>query len=76
MGGPGAWSSISDVRNNVHWLTAKTDDAFLFTTKLIELDDDKIFHGRVNIDVHAATRGAGGLLRARRFRTSAAELYG
>ena len=53
---PGSWSSISDYRNNVHWLTAKSDDCFLFTTKLIRLEEDRESRGRVNIDVNQGTR--------------------
>lgn len=60
----GAWSSISDVKNNVHWLTAKSDDCYLFTTKLIKLHDDRPSHGRINIDVLAAKELGGGQLRA------------
>lgn len=52
--GVGTWSSISDYRNNVHWLTAKTDDCFLFTSKLINLEEDRKLKGRINIDVKRA----------------------
>jgi quercetin dioxygenase-like cupin family protein len=48
---PGTWSSISDYRNNVHWLTATTHDSFLFTSKLIRLEKGREFRGRINIDV-------------------------
>jgi hypothetical protein len=59
---PGHWSSISDYRNNVHWLTAKTEDCFLFTVKLIRVDPDRPLHGRINIDIRAARDlGAGAL---------------
>ncbi len=52
--GPGTWSSISDYRDNVHWLTATSDDCFLFTCKLIRLEADREFHGRENINLFAA----------------------
>ncbi len=52
---PGTWSSISDYRNNVHWLTAKSDDCFLFTTKLINIEEKRPLNGRINIDVRRAT---------------------
>ncbi len=52
--GVGTWSSISDYRNNVHWLTAKTDDCYLFTCKLMDLETGRPMHGRVNIDVREA----------------------
>lgn len=51
---PGSWSSISDYRDNVHWLTAKSDDCFLFTCKLIRLEADRDFRGRENINLKAA----------------------
>ena len=54
--GPGTWSSISDYRNNVHWLTAKTDDCFLFTTKLINIEENRPLNGRINIDVLRASQ--------------------
>lgn len=61
---PGTWSSISDYHNNVHWLSAKSDDCFLFTTKLIHLDAERRTNGRIHIDVLAAEPLGRGLLRA------------
>ncbi len=52
--GPGTWSSISDYRNNVHWLTALSDDCFLFTAKLIRLEKGREFRGRININLKEA----------------------
>lgn len=52
--GAGTWSSISDYRNNVHWLKAKTDDCFLFTCKLINLEEGRPLKGRINIDTISA----------------------
>jgi len=34
---PGQWNSHSDDKNNVHWLTATTDDTYLFSTKLTQI---------------------------------------
>ena len=74
--GAGTWSSISDVRNNVHWITAKSDDCFMFTTKMIELETGKPFHGRVNVYVTSARElGNGQLLAAKISDRRAAELY-
>jgi hypothetical protein len=74
--GAGTWSSISDVRNNVHWITAKSDDCFMFTTKMIELTDDKPFHGRMNIDVLRARDLGSGRLSAHKITAAqAGELY-
>jgi hypothetical protein len=63
VGGAGQWSSMSDVRNNVHWVTALTDDCYLFSTKVI-LEEAKPYHGRINIDIRAASEVGGGVLRA------------
>ncbi|QDU80140.1 hypothetical protein Pla110_18630 [Polystyrenella longa] len=52
--GVGTWSSISDYRNNIHWLTAKTNDCYLFTSKLINVEDHRQLRGRINIDIHRA----------------------
>jgi len=76
VGGAGVWSSISDKRNNVHWLTAKSDDCFLFTTKLIRLEKGKPHSGRINIDLRSATSLGRGAVRASKISDErAAELY-
>jgi hypothetical protein len=76
VGGAGLWSSISDTRNNVHWLTAKSDDCFLFTTKLIRLEEEKPCRGRINIDVRSAASVGGEAVRASKISAQrAAELY-
>jgi hypothetical protein len=57
--GRGTWSSISDYRDNVHWLKAKTDDCFLFTTKMLNLEPGRSLHGRINVDLlRAASLGS------------------
>lgn len=50
----GSWSSVSDYRNNIHWLTARSDDCYLLCTKLIRLEADKPFRSRIYLDVRAA----------------------
>ena len=79
-GGAGLWSGITDVKNNLHWLTAVSDDAFLFTTKVIALDAAKPLHGRINVDVRAGERapahGPGAVSVPRITHRRAAELYG
>jgi hypothetical protein len=47
----GTWSSISDYKSNVHWLTANSDNCFLFTCKLIRLEPERKMEGRINIDM-------------------------
>ena len=49
--GAGTWSSVSDYRDNVHWLKAKSDDCFLFTTKMLNVEKDIPLKGRINIDL-------------------------
>ncbi len=52
--GAGTWTTLSDYRDNVHWLTAKTDDCFLFSCKLNHLEEGKKFGGRIHIDILGA----------------------
>ena len=74
--GVGTWSSISDYRNNVHWLTAKTDDCFLFTSKLIGVEEGRRLNGRINVDVHRAEVLGSQTIRAPKITSAeAAELY-
>jgi len=74
--GIGTWSSISDYRNNIHWLTAKTDDCFLFTSKLIGLETGRPLNGRINIDVRRAEELGSNTLRASKITSrEAADLY-
>jgi hypothetical protein len=64
--GAGTWSSVSDTRHNIHWLTGESDDCFLFTTKLIALDPAARYEGRIYIDMSAPADAGGGLLRAQK----------
>ncbi|MBN67878.1 MAG: hypothetical protein CME32_01180 [Gimesia sp.] len=52
--GPGTWSSISDYRDNVHWLTAKTEDCFLFTCKMLSVEPKLPLNGRIHINLKEA----------------------
>jgi hypothetical protein len=49
--GPGTWSSISDYRENVHWLTPQSDDCYLFTCKMLSVEQGIPLNGRINIDL-------------------------
>lgn len=74
--GPGTWSSVSDYRDNVHWLTAKTDDCFLFTVKMLSVEKGLPLNGRINIDVRRAKQlGANTLLAPKITSNEARELY-
>jgi hypothetical protein len=75
--GAGSWTSISDERDNVHWFTAKTDDCFLFSCKLNNLEAGKQFRGRAMIDiVRAETVGADTFLAPKITASEAAAIYG
>ncbi|MDX1945696.1 MAG: hypothetical protein SFU86_09810 [Pirellulaceae bacterium] len=50
----GDWSSVTDERNNVHWLTALTDDCYLFTTKITRVTRGLPFAGRIHVDMTRA----------------------
>ena len=60
----GDWSSISGQWNNVHWLTALTDDTYLFSCQLFNLDPDART-GRIPIDPFGDNEGDG-IVKARR----------
>lgn len=75
--GPGKWTSVSDDRNNVHWLTAKSEDCFIFATKVVRLDETKPFCARINLDVRNAIDVGGGAMRAPKISGKVAEMtYG
>ena len=61
---PGTHSSISDERDNVHWLRATTDTAFTFDVIVLDLGGRRWEVD--NIDPYGAERIEGGLLRARK----------
>ena len=74
--GPGTWSSISDYRDNVHWLVAKTDNCFLFTVKMINVEKNRTLKGRINIDLRCAERlGAETFLAPKITSAQAREIY-
>lgn len=75
IGTPGSYSTISDDRDNVHWLVARTETAFTFD--VIALD----IAGRPwevhNVDPRKAVPAGGGGLRVPKLDVSAAlEAYG
>jgi len=72
----GTWSSISDYKSNVHWLTANSDNCFLFTCKLNRIEPERKFQGRINIDMRTPQVLGPDTYRAKKisFR-QAAEIY-
>jgi len=74
--GPGTWSSVSDYRDNVHWLTAKTDDCYLFTCKLLSVEPGLPLNGRINLDMVRPRRNGANTFIARTISGSEArDLY-
>lgn len=60
----GSHSSISDERNNVHWLRATTETAFTYDVLIVDLNGKK--WDVDNIDPHGAEKAGGNLLRVRK----------
>jgi hypothetical protein len=60
----GSHSSISDEKNNIHWLTATTDTAFTYDVLVVDLNGEK--WDVDNIDPHGAEKVSGGRLRVRK----------
>ncbi len=74
---PGACSTVSDYKNNVHWFQAITEPAFIFNLHVLGVrPDGGLPTGRVYVDP-SGERIAGGLMRARRIGYKEAhQLYG
>ncbi len=75
--GPGGTSSISDVKDNIHWFKALSDSAFIFNIHLIGVSPGlKAPTGRVYVDP-AGEKLEGGKIRARLIEHDEADkLYG
>lgn len=72
----GQWNSHSNDKNNVHWLTAMTDDSYLFSTKLEKVDPNQ--YGASNLWVNLNGKDlSNGVIQAERIDYDRAyELYG
>jgi hypothetical protein len=65
--GPADLSSISDTKDNVHWLYAKRGPAFTFDVIVVNLDPSRGFAAKMDfVAPDRAERMSGGLLRAPR----------
>ncbi len=75
--GPGEPSTISDVKNNVHWFQALSEPAFIFNIHVLSLNPNgPAPTGRVYVDPQGE-RLSGGLIRAKRLGYKQAhQLYG
>src|SRR5687767_10591220 len=63
--GPGGTSSVSDVKDNIHWFEALTDSAFVFNIHVNGLKANPKSPGRVYVDPNGE-KIEGGKIRARR----------
>lgn len=74
-GKPGSFSSVSDDKNNIHWLVANSPKAFTFD--VIVTDLQKKTTEIDNIDMFAAVQLGGGLLKVKKLNvTEALRKYG
>ncbi len=72
--GPGGCSTVTDVKDNVHWFKAKTDAAFIFNIHVMSVKPGRT--GRVYIDPNGE-KLAGGRIKARKIdHQEANKLYG
>ena len=74
---PGACSTVSDFRDNIHWFTALTGPAFIFNIHVLNIRDPKQYgSGRVYVDP-TGEKLRGGMIRAPRIsRRKATKLFG
>jgi len=74
---PGEFSSVTDLKDNVHWFKAESDTAFIFNLHATGLQHDTSLRtGRVYVDPNG-DQLAGGLIRAPRINhDKATKLYG
>ncbi len=74
---PGEFSTVSDHKDNVHWFTAESDDAFLFNVHVIGINPENTnVSGRVYVDP-MGEKVSGGLIKAPKITHSeAVRLYG
>ena len=63
--GPGGTSSVSDVKDNIHWFEALTDSAFVFNIHVNGLKTNPKSPGRVYVDPNGE-KIEGGKIRAKR----------
>jgi hypothetical protein len=72
--GPGSYSTVTDIKDNVHWFTAKTDAAFIFNIHVMSVKPGRT--GRVYVDPNGE-KISGERLRCRKIDHKQAEtLYG
>ena len=73
---PAQYSTVSDVKDNIHWFQATSDVGFIFNIHLLNVDPQMKLNGRVYVDPNGE-KLSGGRIRARRLSSKEAyELYG
>ena len=61
---PGEWTSVSDKKDNCHWLESVGDEAMFFSTKVVELKHGARVRGRIYFDHDRAKKVGDGILLA------------
>ena len=73
----GAVTTVSEVRNNIHWFKALSEPVFMFNIGVFRINPSESFNGRDCIDPLGGEKLRDGLIRARRIElTEAYALYG
>jgi hypothetical protein len=70
--GVGEHSTVSDYKDNVHWFTATSEQAFIFNIHVNNVDPDKKLNGRVYVDPNGEKLSDN---RIRAKRVSSGEVY-
>jgi hypothetical protein len=74
---PGAVTTISDQKDNIHWFRALSEPVFMFNIGVFGIHPSEKFTGRDYIDPQGGEKLSGGLIRARRIEVKEAyKLYG
>ena len=74
---PGAVTTVSDVKDNIHWFKALSGPLFMFNIGVFRLNQSQEFSGRDYVDPLGAEKLSDGLIRARRIEVKEAyKLYG
>ncbi len=72
--GPGGCSTVTDIKDNVHWFKAKSDDSYIFNIHVMSVKPGRT--GRVYIDPNGE-RLSGGRIKAKKIdHAQANALYG
>ena len=72
--GPGTYSTLSDLKDNVHWFQATSDSGFIFNIHVMSVVPGRT--GRVYIDPDGE-KLSGGRIKARKIdHAEAVKLYG